>query len=104
MNYAEKLSGREAALIIGIAGKYGFIPKYENSFESNVNEALSFLHEDRSADYRLILQKPPKKGEIFLDQDYEKTICLIEEKEGDTLGYGINLESGLVVRYYFPQF
>lgn len=103
MNYAEKLSGRESALIIGIAGKKGFTPNYKNSFENNVNEALEFILETMSPRYSTLCAIP-KIGEIVLDRDEDRTLCISEEKEADTTGYGISLDTGSVVRYYFPKF
>lgn len=102
MDYLSKLTTQQAATIIARAAKFGFYASVgDASFKEVLEEAVQYML-ILAADYRT-LAPHPKVGEIILDGDFERTICILADKDGDTTGLGIHLESAQLVRYYFPQ-
>lgn len=102
MKYVRTLKIEEAATIIAKAAKLGFRADDANSFCVVAEQAIVYLAENTPPSYSTLCAHPTV-GDIVLDREFERTICILADKDGDTTGLGIHLESAQLVRYYFPQ-
>ncbi len=102
MDYARTLELQEATTLIAKAAKFGFRTNNVKSFCVVVQEAIDYLVENTSPSYSTLCQHP-KVGDLVLDREFKRTVCVSAYKDGDTTGLGIHLESAQLVRYYFSQ-
>lgn len=101
MNYAEKLLDLEACSVLSRATLYGFSPNFEKSLADNVNSAIDKLSKG-VVEYKTLWDKP-KLGEVHHDIHGFKTICVSDERVGNTTGLGVSLITGDLCMYVFPK-